>query len=251
MCLKIDNFIYQSCFPYNMDKEILTQVGLSKAESIIYLTVLKRGIATVKDVAKDSGFHRTNIYDVLEQLKEKGLITMHKVGKVLQYKAADPENLYNFLKEKQITLDKLMPDLKKLQEVFKEEVEVLVFKGKEGMKSAFRDILRVKKTMYGFGMWGQLREYLSEFAKQFIRDQKKFKIKYYAIYTKKERKPSYYTEIRTVSKELSSPVATVIYGDRIFINIWEPTMIGIIIKSKHVAETYKKHFELLWKIAKP
>ncbi|MFH0936449.1 MAG: helix-turn-helix domain-containing protein [Candidatus Woesearchaeota archaeon] len=234
-----------------MDKEILTRIGFSKAESIIYLVVLKLGTCTVKDISKDCGFHRTNIYDILEQLREKGLITEHKLGKALQYKAADPENLYNFLKEKQMTLDQLMPNLKELQELHKEEVEVLVFKGPEGMKSAFRDMIRTKDTIYGFGVRGQIREHLPTFAQQFTRDLKNFGIKYYGIYSRDAEKPSYYTEIRTVPKELSSPVATLIYGDKVLISIWEPTMIGIVIKSKNVAETYKKHFQLLWKIAKP
>lgn len=233
-----------------MDKTILQKVGLTKAESIIYLSVLKLGEATVKNISKDTGFHRTNIYDVLEQLREKGLISVIKLGKVLQYKCTDVDNLYSFIKDKEKSLKELMPDLQKIQKLHKEETEVIVYKGTSGMKAAFNDILKEKKTYYGLGVSGQLRKYLPIYAKQFIRKQMEKKIKYYSLYTKGIELPKSCTEARIIPKEMSSPVATLIYSDKVFVSIWEPTMIAIVMKSKEVAETYKKHFDLLWKIAK-
>ena len=229
----------------------LTNVGLSDAEARIYYTVLQRGSASVKEIAQDSGFHRTNIYDVLDKLKEKGLITFYKVGKTTIYKAADPENLSAYLKEKQLFLDALMPDLKKLQGLNQEEIEVEVFKGAEGMKASWRDMIKEKKTLYGYGVGGQLREHLPEFAQQFLRDIKQFKIKYYGIYVKAQREPphGFYTEVRYVPQEMSSPVATFIYGDKVNINIWEPMLVAIVVKSHDVAETYRRHFKLLWELA--
>lgn len=61
---------------------------------------------------------------------------------------------------------------------------------------------------------------------------------------------SYFTDLRYVSEELSGPVATFIYGDKVNINIWDPSMVCILIHSKLVADMYKKHFDLLWKVAK-
>jgi len=233
-----------------MEIKELTKLGLTETEALIYYTVLKLHVCTVRDIAKESGFHRTNIYDILEQLKEKGLIAYFKEGKTTKYKASDPQNFYALLHEKQEILDKIFPDLKKLQEKTKEGVEVEVYKGKEGMKSAWRDMIKEGKTLYGFGVKGQFRENLPFFAEQWIRDIKNKRVKYYGIYTERDNPPSYYTEIRYVSKELSGPVATFIYGDKININIWDPNLIAIVIKSKLIATMYKKHFDLLWKIAK-
>lgn len=232
-----------------MDKKQLSKLGLSEAESIIYHSVLKLGTATVRDVSKDCGIHRTNIYDILEKLKEKGLITFIKRGKTMNYRISDPNNLYEILREKKEFLNSIFPEIESLYKKSKEEVQVEVYKGKEGMKSAFRDMIKEKKPIYGFGVKGQLRDNLPIFAGQWIRDMKNKKIPYYGIYTKKDN-PSYYTKIKYVSEKLSGPVATMIYGDKININIWEPDLIAIVIKSKLVAQMYKKHFDLLWKIAK-
>jgi len=232
-----------------MELKKLEKLGLTEAETKIYQSVLRLGICTVRDISKECGFHRTNIYDVLEQLKEKGLIAYFKEGKTTKYKVSDPQNLYGFLQEKKDLLDSIFPEIEKLAKQSSEEIQVEVLKGKEGMKSAFRDILKGKKPMYGFGIRGQLREKLPIFAKQWLRDAKKIKLKYYGIYTSKNP-PSYYTEVRYVPEKLSGPVATFIYGDKININIWDPTLVTIVIKSKLVAQMYKKHFDLLWKIAK-
>jgi len=89
------------------------------------------------------------------------------------------------------------------------------------------------------------------FANQFINQFKNLKIEHYGIYTKGISKPPFYTKLRYVSKELESPVSIIIYSDKVFINIWEPNLIAIIIKNKIVANKYKKYFDLVWKIAKP
>lgn len=234
---------------YDVDKKILVKIGLSNAESIIYLSALRKGQVTVRDLSKDTGLHRTNIYDVLEKLKEKGLITYFKEGKTTYFHASDPDNLYDFLKEKQDFLDSLMPVLIENSKVNVKEVSVDVFKGKEGMKTSFRRMLKIGKPMCGFGIRGQLREKLPVFAEQWIRDMKKKKAVYRCIYTERNP-PSYYTKIKYLPEKYSGPVATYIYGDEININIWEPFLLAIVIKSKEVAKVYKTHFGLLWEIAK-
>jgi len=233
-----------------MDPKQLAKLGLTQSESLIYHTVLKLGTCSVKDISKNCGFHRTNIYDILEQLKEKGLITYFKQGKTMFYQVSDPKNLYEFLREKTEFLDTIFPDIEKLHKQQSENLLVEVYRGKEGMKSAFREMIRLKKPVYAFGVRGQLREKMPLFAKQWLRDMKNNNVPYIGIYTTRNP-PSYFTKIKYVSEELSGPVATMIYGNIININIWDPELVAIVIRSKLVANMYKKHFDLLWKIAKP
>jgi sugar-specific transcriptional regulator TrmB len=234
-----------------MEIKKLSKLGLTEAESKIYYAVLKLKNCTVRDISKECGFHRTNIYDILEQLKEKGLIATVKEGKRMRYSVSDPNNFYELLKEKKELLDSIYPELQEIYSTSSEGIQVEVYKGKEGMKVSFRDMLKEKKSIYGYGVKGQLREKLPIFAEQWMRDAKSKKIPYYGIYTQRNNAPGYFTEIKYVSKELSGPVATFIYGDKININIWDPNLVAIVIKSKLVATMFKKHFDLLWKTAKP
>ncbi len=233
-----------------MNVQDLTKFGLTQAEAIVYQAVLKLKTCTVKQIAHESGFHRTNIYDVLEQLKEKGLVSYFQEGKVMKYGPTNPNNFYELLNEKKELLDTFFPQLKTLYESSPQDVKVEIFKGGEGMKAAWREMVRERKPIHAFGVKGQLREKLPIYAEQFLRDLKHYRIPYTAIYTKRGNDPSYFTDIRYVSEELSGPVATFIYGDKVNINIWEPSMVCILIHSKLVADMYKKHFDLLWKVAK-
>jgi predicted transcriptional regulator len=182
-----------------MDAKQLSRLGLTQAEAVIYPVVLRLKSCTVRDISKESGFHRTNIYDILEQLREKGLITISKQGKTTIYNASDPNNLYELLREKKELLDSIFPGLKEMYLSSSEEIKVEVYKGTEGMKSAWRDMIKEAKPLYGYGVKGQLREKLPVFAIQWLRDIKNKKIPYYGIYTERGNPPGYFTEIRYVS----------------------------------------------------
>ena len=55
--------------------QLLTSLGLSKNEAKVYLALLDLGSATAGKIAEKSKVHRTNVYDALERLIEKGVVT--------------------------------------------------------------------------------------------------------------------------------------------------------------------------------
>jgi len=234
-----------------MEFNDLTMIGLSESEANIYLTLLKLGESTVVQISQSSGLHRTNIYDSIEKLKAKGLVSyLHKENKQF-FRAADPENLLLYLKEKENSISKIIPELKQLKSKIQEKITVEVFKGPEGMKSSLRDILEKKQEVVGYSIAGQLRRYLPRFSEYYFREQKKFQIKHRFIYTKGVNEPpTRFYEIKYLPKDYASLTISLCYDNIILNLIWEPEMVAIRIISKELAQDYKKHFSLLWKIAK-
>ncbi|MFC1722727.1 TrmB family transcriptional regulator [Nanoarchaeota archaeon] len=229
----------------------LKEIGLSDSEANVYLTLLKLGEATVSEISQSSGLHRTNIYDSLEKLKEKGLASYLLKDNKQFFRAADPENLLTYLQEKEESINKFIPELKEIQSKIHEKVTVEVFKGPQGIKSALRDILATKKEVIGYSVAGQLRKYLPEFARYYFREQDKHKINHRFIYTGGiPEPPSKYYKIKFLPKEFSSTTINISYDDKILNIIYQPEMVVIRTKSKPLTEDFKKHFELLWKIAK-
>jgi len=55
---------------------------------------------------------------------------------------------------------------------------------------------------------------------------------------------------RKLPKEFESPTTTVIYGDKVTIWMWLKTLAIILIENKDLANSYRKHFESMWKQAK-
>lgn len=53
---------------------------------------------------------------------------------------------------------------------------------------------------------------------------------------------------RYVSEEFFNPTPTIVYGNKAVIMVWEPPTI-VMIENSELADSYRKHFEMLWHIA--
>jgi sugar-specific transcriptional regulator TrmB len=234
-----------------MDKTGLIEAGLNKSETEIYLTLLKLGKSTVTKLTQITGIHRTYIYDLIEKLKEKGLVSQIKEENKQYFQAADPERIKEYLLEKVENLDKILPELNKLKELTKEETTVEIYKGKEGIKTVMNDILREGKDYFAIGAVKEFEEILPIFSKQFINNVNKKKIIEKAILEKgikilgvKKK------EYKYLPKEHIFLTGMVIYADKIAFFVWQEPYIQILIKNKAITESYLTQFNLLWKLAK-
>jgi len=234
-----------------VDFERLKGIGLSDSEIKIFITLLKFGELNVAEISQHSGLHRTNIYDSLEKLKEKGVVSYLSKENKQFFRAMKPESLVTYLKDKENEIKQLVPELKKIQSGINEKVTVEIFKGKEGIKSALKDILVKKQSVFGYSISGQLRKFLPKFSEYYFIEQEKHKIVHKFIYTKGTiTPPSKYYQVKYLPKEFSETTVSLCYGNTILNLIWEPELVVIKTKSKQLADDFKKHFELLWKIAK-
>ncbi|MBI2499550.1 hypothetical protein HYV88_04885 [Candidatus Woesearchaeota archaeon] len=232
-------------------KEKLKGIGFSDSEARIYITLLKIGEATVLEISQNSGLHRTNIYDSLEKLKLKGFVTFLSKENKQFFRGIDPGFILGYLKEQEEKIANVIVELKDIQAKIPEKVTVEVFKGEQGIKFALKDILIKKEEVFGYSVTGQLRRFLPEFAEYYFREQTKNKIMHRFIYTKETAKPpTMYYEIKYLPKEFSSTTMNLCYGNTLLNLIWEPELVAIRIQSKQLADSFKKHFQLLWKIAK-
>ena len=59
------------------------------------------------------------------------------------------------------------------------------------------------------------------------------------------------TNIRYVDKEFAQFQETIIVGENVAIAVFTENPYAFLIKDKLVAESYRKHFEILWNTAKP
>lgn len=101
-------------------KDFLLKLGLDTKEVRAYLYCLEHGPQLISRLAKIIGSTRTNAYDTIKKLEQKGLC--HTVGSTYgrKVKASDPEDIKELLdnKTKEVKdlkneLDSLLPSLKK------------------------------------------------------------------------------------------------------------------------------------------
>jgi sugar-specific transcriptional regulator TrmB len=231
---------------------VLEQIGLSEGEIKVYLALLKLDSAPVSKIKEETNLHRTTIYDFLEKLLNKGLVSHVIKNNVKFYTAAYPDRLLALIKEKEENVKEVLPELIKLAEFKKEDIKVEVYKGVEGLKTLFNDILRTDQDLIAFGVDETIfKKRFPLIMEQFLRKEEKAGIKERLLTSEKirfvyKKKNLYY---RYVPDEYFGPTPVMTYADRVVNLIWEPLTI-IMIKNKELAQSYKRHFEMLWKNAK-
>ena len=78
----------------NIHLENLQKLGLSSAESVVYLNLLKKNNFTATEIAKVSGISRSKIYEILNKLIHKGLC-IEILGSLKKYSPVNPDIAFN------------------------------------------------------------------------------------------------------------------------------------------------------------
>lgn len=247
-----------------MDEKALEGIGLSKSEARTYLTLLKIGSCKAGKIAKETGYNRTTIYKTLESLGKRGLVGYVVKENRRYYECSNPENLFQDIEKKEENLKKrkkkvkeMLPQLQGLFETRGEELEVIVFRGKRGLKTVFEDMLRELKEgdeylAFGVPKHAQIfSAYFDYFNKMLV----KKKIKHRIIFDERENRnikscKKCGFQVKVIGKEFLSPAEINIYKNNVIIALWHPKTLAIVIKNKEINESFKQYFNIMWKMAK-
>ncbi len=247
-----------------MDTSILKKIGFTENEIKIYLALLKIGASTAYDIGQKTGIYRVHVYDKLEQLMDKGLVTHVYKGAKKYFQASSPEKIRQYLEDKkrevelqEQEVEKILPELQAFTLSPREDTRVEVFKGAEGLKYLLKDIIKTaKKEVLITGIDdAKYEEALSIFMKQYFRDLRNKKIHERVITVKKKsvfmfgKEVAHATRYRFLEEKQFNPTNTFIYGNKVVIVSWGTPVTAIMIENMGIAETYRSHFEHLWRIA--
>lgn len=241
-----------------MDTEILNEVGFSDAEKRVYLSLLEHGMSTAAPVLKRTGLQNSVFYRTIYRLIEKGFVSFIKKGKIKHYKAADPEILLVYLKEREGKLKELIPALKSKQQLSTEKEEAELYSGFKGVKTMMYSLIEDSKKgeeYYFFGtkagIYPTLQERIYLAYDQLRKEKGLMAFGIHHISVKPYMKKGRYPEMRYA--DFPIPQTMSIFRDKIAIIAWGDLEkpIGLLIISKEIAEQYKQFFKEMWKIAKP
>lgn len=137
-----------------MSLEVLRNIGLSEGEIKIYSALVDLGMSPISKIHEKTGIERRNIYDILNKLIEKGMITYITENKKRSFQITHPNKIIGYIEEKKYRLDKTKEGLAKeipaLIEKFnfkKQNINAEVFRGKEGIKAVWEDMLNYNPSL--------------------------------------------------------------------------------------------------------
>jgi len=231
----------------------LEQAGLTRIESKIYLSLLDLGPSLAGMISRKSGVHRRSVYDAVERLIQKGLVSYIVRNNRKYFEAADPQSVLQFMRRKENDLTEKLPLLTAKYNATKEKQETTFYKGKNGLKSVFEDELNVGEEILILGASSRATEILAYYFHWFDKRRVAKKIPVRLIYNQSKRIKHNIklAKIKYLPSEYENPAAMNMYGDRVAIIHWSKERpFAILIRDREIAEGYKKYFELMWKIAK-
>jgi sugar-specific transcriptional regulator TrmB len=245
-----------------METKQLEELGLTRNEALIYVFLLKNGETTTGKVIKETQIVNSQVYETLNSLIARGLVSynVQKDGK--HFKAEDPGKFLELEEQRKKKVIEFIPNLMKLKNSSGSETNTAVYEGYDGFKTAFKKIiddcpsgkeiliLGFSDKMYKIE---SLKLFLSNMNLKSAKKKQKLKI----ILDKdsrnslgKDRENEKNSEVRYMPRGYVSPAALDIFGDYVYMFLWEEKPFVFMIKNKQIAESFKVYFNFLWKIAK-
>jgi sugar-specific transcriptional regulator TrmB len=234
-----------------MNTDILKEAGLTENEAKVYNALLELGPALAGQISRKTGLHRRTVYDVAEMLIKKGLVGYILKNNRRLFEASSPQKFLDMIKEKENTLNEVMPKMMQMFNITKEKEETNFYKGKEGLRTVFEDQIEQGKEILVLGANTLAYDILQYYFKWFDKRRVENKIKTRIIFNTRDNKKIPLSEIKYLPEKHTSPLAVNIYGDKVAIILWsKDNPLAIVIRNKEISEGYRKYFELMWKIAR-
>lgn len=239
----------------------MKNLGLSEAESKIYLAALELGKALPKHLAEKASVKRPTLYQVLPDMMQQGLLTETPVGKRRFLVGEDPQN---FLEKKQSELEqieKLIPELRLLLSASRTKPKIIFYEGVDGVKKIYLDNLREKKPTLNLIGLENIHPEIDKYAQHYYIPRRiKYGITIDILISGSIKSPFMYLKtdpyaLRKVKildpKKFPIPLDAYIYGDNVSFALWrkDSEPIGLIIRSKEIATTMRSLFNFIWEKA--
>jgi sugar-specific transcriptional regulator TrmB len=241
-----------------MDLSKLRKIGLSDGEITVYQAILNIGSSSINSIHERVGIERRNIYDILNKLIGKGLVSYITESGKRTYQITHPNKIISYIEEQEQGLhdtkksvEGILPSLINTFESEKPQIRAEVFRGKEGIKAVFEDMLNYKECRFIGGGWYIVHE-LPFYWASYNRRRIENKVKWFNLVRHelaKEATPEgKYISVKFLPKEFSgNPNVIFIYGNKVVNVLWGKEFFAFMVESKEVSENYRRYFDYLWK----
>jgi len=245
-----------------MDIAQIQTLGLNKNEAKVYLALLQKKQAYAAELVRSVGVHRNIIYDNLEKLIEKGLVSTIVDGTKRVFVAQDASAVGDYLDAKNAAVEKetqtakkLLPQITALLGTHSQQQNVTVFRGVKGIKKVCNMLLD-SKEFWVIGVSNASVRVLGEtYWRNFNIKCKDAKIYQHLLYNADFKdtvslKSTKLNLLRKLPQELIQVTEIMCYKNTAILAVYSGEPIAVVIEDKQVFESFRKQFEFLWKLSK-
>lgn len=235
------------------------QIGLTKNETEVYLCLLQLEESLAGDISKETKISRTYIYDTIEKLMQKGLVSYVIRNGKRYYRAAPPNKIIDYLKDREAKINLILPELLALHKPLIKKPIVEVYDGPEGMKNIYTIMFKLKpRDWLLLGSSGKAEEVVGHDFLDIMESRRaklRITLKCLMNPTKQARKRGKelvqfpLTQVRYLTQEYVSPVSIYLFGEYTSLMLWmKEKPLAVLIHDKDIANSFKEHFKILWNL---
>ena len=233
---------------------ILQKFGLTPKESLLYLAALELGSASVQKIAAKASVKRSTAYEVLEDLRFKGLVTTFLKKHIRYYSAEDPSQVMKLAESRVDTLKQALPELNAIVGKSRKRPSVRFYEGKDGIRQILKEILAENPTeLLAFGSAADLFAEIIDFPVFFVRERLKRKIPIKVIHRDspkaRERQrlgPQELREVRIIPDTYPYHGIVYIWKNKIAQLSFKNDYIAVVTESIELAAIQRALFMNLW-----
>ncbi len=249
------------------ETRILTKLGLSEKQAIVYSALLELGESSMTDIARRSKLKRPTVYLIIEELEILGIVSMVLKGKKKIYSAAHPNRIGELLRFRERQFNEILPSLVAKYGSLSEKPRVQMFEGVTAVRDAYRDIFKSisekNEGVLWFGDLSAIQERFPEIIKEYkILLNSKPNIKIRELIYGNDKAEKLVEEIKTNIKRQNYEIKFLkiktdffgltdqcIIGDKVISFSLSKEIFMLVVESQELAKTQKGVFEILWKIS--
>ncbi len=220
----------------------------------VYLAALELGSSNMQDLALKSGVKRTSIYNFINELRERGLIVETKKKGRRVYSAVGPEQLLALEKARAQELERLMPELRAIQNSVEQKPKVTFYEGIQNVLAVYEDQLSDAKPIIAYEDLEYMQEAMPKnFYNEWPARRAAKKIPFRSILRDSADARSFIKNnvqlLRQSKLVAADPWRTEIniYGDKVAcMRFSEKGALCVVIEDPDIAQTLRFGWEQLW-----
>lgn len=244
--------------------DLLQELGLSRNHAKVYLSLLKTGRSSIRQVSAKSGINRGTTYDALKELNKAGLVSFNIQGQRRKYFAESPQKINDLIAERKLQTERLAKDAAKVVPALMSysspsgAPQVRFYEDDEGIEQILRDVLQtaaqLPKKEYHVYSSRALRQYIYRRFPNFTAQRVKAGIfvKVIAIGTGGDPVQTAERRFLAEAQDETSSSFNIIYGNKLaMISVSSDlTPYGVVIEEQGVAAMQRLLFNRLWETLK-
>jgi len=243
-------------------KSILVDYWFSDKEADVYITCLELGSTPVSSIARIMKSNRVTVYSILKNLVNKWVITELTKKNTTYYSTIWPDKLLKKLQDKCENFEKSMPLFLSIVNKLDNKPKVKFFEWIEWVRQMYIELLdswsdEVFSFLWTWIIDKKLVDYLNL---QFLPKRIKIGMHAKVILNNNQLNINYYAALKKTGKKTlteykvynypffnMSNEINIYWKDRIALVLFSnEEMSGIVIQSKHLHDSLKSVFDLIW-----